>query len=68
MDKELCLTFPKWRLWVLHFVAKALGVLIHVHARPFGSTRLHKKSIWGQPGVCGGPINIGNPIDAKDSA
>ncbi|MGH8037214.1 MAG: hypothetical protein ACREPD_05685 [Stenotrophomonas sp.] len=28
---------PTWRLWVIHMVAKAVGVLVHVQGFPIGS-------------------------------
>lgn len=31
---------PAWRVWLLHYVAKALGVLAHVEGMPIGSNRL----------------------------
>lgn len=31
---------PAWRVWLLHYAAKVLGVLAHVEGMPIGSTRL----------------------------
>ncbi|MDT3472334.1 hypothetical protein [Stenotrophomonas maltophilia] len=28
---------PTWRLWLIHIVAKAVGVLVHVQGFPLGS-------------------------------
>jgi len=30
---------PAWKLAIIHFVAKVLGVLVKVEGIPFGSTR-----------------------------
>lgn len=34
--------YPTWRVRVLHWVAKALGVLIHIEGFPYGSLRLYQ--------------------------
>ena len=36
-----------WRVWLLHFAAKALGVLFHHEGFPYGSRR-------GAPAACTG--------------
>lgn len=30
---------PRWRVVVLHYMARALGILVHVEGFPFGSRR-----------------------------
>ena len=34
---------PAWRVWVLHYAAKALGVLAHVEGMPIGSNRIYPR-------------------------
>lgn len=38
------------RLFILHYVAKALGVLIHIDGLPFGSTRNGVTRLFGHQG------------------
>lgn len=41
---------PTWRLWLIHIVAKAVGVLVHVQGFPIGSRSkkyaLQAESSW----------------------
>ena len=37
------ITQAAWRVTILHWVARALGVLVHVEGMPFGSTRNFKR-------------------------
>lgn len=30
---------PSWRLWLVHIVAKSVGVLVHVHGMPYGTNK-----------------------------
>lgn len=34
---------PAWRVGLLHYVAKALGVLAHVEGLPIGSNRIYPR-------------------------
>jgi len=42
------------RILIVHYVAKALGVLVHVGGRPYGSDR-NVPRVGG--GLCGGVAN-----------
>jgi len=35
--------YPAWRVWLVHLVAKPLGVLVHVNGYPFGSNRISRR-------------------------
>lgn len=39
---------PTWRLWLIHIVAKAVGVLVHVQGFPLGS-RSKKYQLPSEP-------------------
>lgn len=34
---------PLWRVRILHIVARALGILVHVNGMPVGSCRMSKR-------------------------
>lgn len=53
LDENFSGGFKNWRLVVLHYVAKALGVLVHVEGFPYGSRRnfdMSEREGWG--GAC----------------
>jgi hypothetical protein len=39
LPKDFCGGFVSWRLTALHYVAKALGLLVHVEGFPYGTCR-----------------------------
>lgn len=43
---------PTWRLWLIHIVAKSVGVLVHVQGFPLGSGSkkyaLPSEPSWGE--------------------
>lgn len=45
---------PAWRVWLLHYAAKALGVLAHVEGMPIGSDRLPQSRYRRLPVTNGG--------------
>lgn len=40
INLKLIRDLPRWRVGVVHVVARLMGVLIHVEGFPFGSSRL----------------------------
>lgn len=48
--------YPHWRLCVVHVVAKALGILVHVEGIPLGSTRIRRSVVSGNEGRHGGSL------------
>jgi hypothetical protein len=47
VNKSLIKTYPAWRICVIDLVAKALGVLVHIEAYPFGFARIYRRSPAG---------------------
>jgi hypothetical protein len=39
--------YPTWRVRAIHWLAKALGVLVHIEGRPFGSNRIYVRNPAG---------------------
>lgn len=56
--------YPTWRVWLLHLIAKALGVLVHVEGFPYGSVRLYRKSEYGKPRASGS-VGISGSIPSE---
>ena len=48
-----------WRILILAKVAKALGLLIHVEGRPYGSSRNILRGVGETSQSCGGVSTLG---------
>lgn len=58
--------YPLWRRRLIHVIAKALGVLVHIEGFPFGSNRIFLRSRAENPanrnGLGARTLPVYNPI------
>lgn len=73
MNLQLIERQPHWRVWMVAWFSRIMGVCIHVEGIPFGSSRLRKKRTEGETTMgetAGGQIGsaaieAANSISAK---